>query len=247
MPNNLKLIRERKNLSQAELARRVGITRQALSLIESNQQEPSLTNGLRISKALDASIQQIFFLEEDVMKTTERKSLTKIERLMLINQYRILQELHKDDPRQVKRFAYQEEIFERGYAWLYHELFDNLWDEQPIETAKECVDILQLHRLMLFSFGDSPSPEEVDRVKFQGFDGNYEAEYLAFARFFCQEGERFEELKIINSHHHTLPRYRRMLAEWTRIGRDEIPLSRPQVNSILDAGDRRPKTNSESH
>ncbi len=237
MPNRLKLLRERKGLSQAELARMVHVSRQALSLIEANRQDPSLPLALKIAEILDRPLQQIFFLGETDMETTKTSGLTKVERLMLVNQFRLLQEVHKDDEHMKQHYARLEQIFERGYVYLYDEAFRGLSDEVSPEVAQEVLSILDLHRALLWSLGEKPDPEYLEKVKFQGFDANNESEYLGFAKFFQKHPDipKFEEQRIFNSHHSTLARYRKMLIEWDRMGR-ETRLTKPQIDSILESG-----------
>jgi uncharacterized protein YfbU (UPF0304 family) len=235
MPNRLKLIRERKQISQSELARRIYVSRQALSAIESNKQDPSLSVALKIAMVLGAPLQEIFFVEDINMEKTKSQSLTPIERLQLVNQYRILQVVHKDDEYLVKHYARLEEIYKCGYVWLYR-IHENLWDELPLEVSAEVLDILDMHRSLLFSLGEKPEPRDLERVKFKGFDANNESEYLGFAEFFCQGGDKYRELRIFNSHHPTLSRYRKMLEEWNRTGR-RTQLTKVQIESILQAGE----------
>jgi uncharacterized protein YfbU (UPF0304 family) len=229
------VIRERKGISQVDLSRTINVSRQALSAIETHKQDPSLPVALKIAQALDTPLQQIFFLEDQSMETAKSVSLTKAERLNFVNQFRILQAIHHDDDIEVKHYRYLEEIFERGYEYLYFECFEHLWDAMPTEVAEEVVDILQMHRVLLHSLGEKPSPADIERVKFLGFDGNYESNYLAFGRFYTKDGERFEEIKVINSHHPTLDGYRKMLAEWRRMD-NKHQLSKAQIESILEAG-----------
>ncbi|WP_051321970.1 substrate-binding domain-containing protein [Alicyclobacillus contaminans] len=61
--NRVRLLRERSGYSQAELARRVGVTRQALSLVESGQVIPSTVVALRLARVLGASVEDVFFEE----------------------------------------------------------------------------------------------------------------------------------------------------------------------------------------
>ncbi len=234
MPNHLRRVRETKGLSQAELARSIGVTRQALSAIESNKQDPSLHLALQIARALGAEIEGIFF--EDVsMEKLAVKAISKTDRLQLVNQYKILHALHADEEYLSKHYEKLAEIFERGYIDLYHEAFNELWDELTPEVSEEVLTILDMHRALLWSLGQNPNPKDVERVKFLGFDGNNESEQLGFAKFFTKDGDRYEELRIFNSHHPTLARYRKMLAEWKRMGR-KPDLTKDQIESILDAG-----------
>lgn len=237
MPNRLRLLRERTGISQAELARKVGVSRQALSAIEANKQEPSLPVALKIARILAFPFEQIFFPGGDDMETVKTLGLTRVERLMLVNQFRLLQVANKDDDRLREHYRRLEEIFERGYVQLYDEAFRALNDELPPEVSEEVLSILDMHRAMLWSLGERPDPEYVEKVKFQGFDANNEWEYLGFAKFIQQHPDRpkYEELRIFNSHGATLPRYRKMLAEWKRMGRP-THLTRPQIDAILEAG-----------
>jgi uncharacterized protein YfbU (UPF0304 family) len=234
MPNRLKQVREKKGLSQAELARLVGVTRQALSAVEANKQDPSLQLALQLSRILTTDMAEIFF-EDLAMEKLATRFLSKTERLQLVNQYRILQAVHADDDYLCKQYKRLEEIFERGYIDMYHEAFNDLWDELPSEVTEEVLNILDLHRAMLWSLGQNANPKDVERVKFQGFDGNNESQQLGFAKFFAQDGEKYRELSIFNSHHPTLQRYKKMLTEWERMGR-KPQLTKDQIESILDAG-----------
>lgn len=234
MPNRLRLIREKKGLGQAELARLVGVTRQALSAVEANKQDPSLQLALQISRVLRTDMADIFF-EDVAMEKLATRFLSKTERLQLVNQYRILQAVHADDDYLSKQYKRLEEIFERGYVDMYHEAFNDLWEELSPELTEEVLNILDMHRAMLWSLGQNPNPKDVERVKFHGFDGNNESQQLGFAKFFTRDGDKYKELQIFNSHHPTLQRYRKMLAEWKRMGR-KPNLTKDQIDSILDAG-----------
>jgi putative transcriptional regulator len=57
----LKLARIEKNLSQQELADRVDVTRQTIGLIERGNYNPTLNLCIRIAKALDRTLDQLFW------------------------------------------------------------------------------------------------------------------------------------------------------------------------------------------
>ena len=59
----MKLSRVEKELSQQELADKVGATRQTIGLIEKRKYNPSLSLCLKIAKALDKTLDQIFWEE----------------------------------------------------------------------------------------------------------------------------------------------------------------------------------------
>lgn len=63
MGNNMKLIREQKQLTQKELADKLNVSRSWLEKVENGKVEPSLKLALRIAAVLGCSIEDIFFLK----------------------------------------------------------------------------------------------------------------------------------------------------------------------------------------
>jgi putative transcriptional regulator len=61
----LKLARTAKKLSQQELADRVGATRQTIGLIEKGKYNPSLKLCVNIAKALDKTLNDLFWDEKE--------------------------------------------------------------------------------------------------------------------------------------------------------------------------------------
>ena len=57
----LKLARVEKDLSQAELAEKVGVTRQTIGLIEAGGYNPTLNLCIAICKVLDKTLDQLFW------------------------------------------------------------------------------------------------------------------------------------------------------------------------------------------
>ena len=60
----MKLSRIEKNLNQQELAELVDVTRQTIGLIERGNYNPTLNLCIKIAKALDRSLDQLFWEEE---------------------------------------------------------------------------------------------------------------------------------------------------------------------------------------
>ena len=58
--NNLKLIREKKKISQSELAALLEVSRQTINGIEKNKSNPSLQLALKIAYYLDTPLEDIF-------------------------------------------------------------------------------------------------------------------------------------------------------------------------------------------
>ena len=65
MKNNLKVERAIKNITQEDLAKQIGVTRQAINSIELNKYVPSTILALKLSRYFDKSVNEIFVLEKD--------------------------------------------------------------------------------------------------------------------------------------------------------------------------------------
>jgi putative transcriptional regulator len=65
LENRLRVARAELRLSQEELARMAGVTRQTISSIENGQYTPSALLAFRLARELGKPVDQIFFLEED--------------------------------------------------------------------------------------------------------------------------------------------------------------------------------------
>ena len=59
--NNLSQIRKEKNLSQNDLAKLVGVSRNTISLIETGQYEPTAKLALLLCVALDKKFEELFY------------------------------------------------------------------------------------------------------------------------------------------------------------------------------------------
>ncbi|MBK8347768.1 MAG: helix-turn-helix transcriptional regulator [Saprospiraceae bacterium] len=64
MKNNLKVQRAIKNITQDELAKQIGVSRQAINFIESGKYVPSTVLALKLSRFFDKSVNEIFYLED---------------------------------------------------------------------------------------------------------------------------------------------------------------------------------------
>lgn len=60
--NRLKIVRAEKNLTQAALAELIGTTRKSINAIEMERMVPSTLLALKLARALDTAIEQIFHL-----------------------------------------------------------------------------------------------------------------------------------------------------------------------------------------
>jgi len=63
--NRVKLARIENDLTQAQLAERVGVTRQTIGLIERGRYNPSLRLCLTIAATLNKTLDELFWIVED--------------------------------------------------------------------------------------------------------------------------------------------------------------------------------------
>jgi len=65
MKNNLRVERAIKNITQAELAELIGVSRQTINTIESNRYVPSTVLALKIAKVFDKPVEELFMLSDE--------------------------------------------------------------------------------------------------------------------------------------------------------------------------------------
>lgn len=61
----MKAARAAKDMSQGELAEAVGVTRQTIGMIEAGDYNPTLNLCIKICKALDKTLDELFWNEEE--------------------------------------------------------------------------------------------------------------------------------------------------------------------------------------
>lgn len=66
--NNVKVARVQADLTQQQLADKVGVTRQTISLIEKGKYNPTLKLCLAICHAVDKTLDEIFWLNKESEK-----------------------------------------------------------------------------------------------------------------------------------------------------------------------------------
>lgn len=64
MKNNLKVERAIKSITQEELAKKIGVTRQAINSIELNKFVPSTILAIKLSEYFNKTVNEIFSLED---------------------------------------------------------------------------------------------------------------------------------------------------------------------------------------
>ncbi len=64
MRNRVRAEREFLNITQDDLAKKVGVSRQTINAIEHDKNMPSILLAMKIAKALNRKVDDLFFLEE---------------------------------------------------------------------------------------------------------------------------------------------------------------------------------------
>lgn len=65
MKNSIKVERAKKDLTQAKLAKMIGVSRQTINSMELGKYVPSTVLALRLSKIFETSVNQIFELDDE--------------------------------------------------------------------------------------------------------------------------------------------------------------------------------------
>ncbi len=69
MKNQLKVLRAQRDWSQADLADRLGVSRQTVNAIETGKYDPSLPLAFRIARLFGLIIEQVFEEESEEERT----------------------------------------------------------------------------------------------------------------------------------------------------------------------------------
>ena len=64
MKNRLKVARAEMDLTQEELAQRIGVSRQSINAIESGRYVPSTVLALKMAQVFGKPVEEVFMLEE---------------------------------------------------------------------------------------------------------------------------------------------------------------------------------------
>lgn len=68
--NRLKVLRAERDWTQAELARRVGVTRKTINTVERGVFVPSTVLALKVARTFQLPLEQVFWLDESPTSTT---------------------------------------------------------------------------------------------------------------------------------------------------------------------------------
>lgn len=68
MENRIKKLRAERKMTQEQLSKCVGVSRQSIVAIESGKYNPSLELAFKIAKEFDCTIEEVFLFEEGETK-----------------------------------------------------------------------------------------------------------------------------------------------------------------------------------
>ncbi|HAE62081.1 MAG TPA: transcriptional regulator [Eubacteriaceae bacterium] len=74
MKNRIKELREQKGMTQEQLGRLIGTSRQAVNAIETEKFEPSIWIAYDIAQVFGCAIEEIFLFEESTKKSRAERS-----------------------------------------------------------------------------------------------------------------------------------------------------------------------------
>lgn len=69
MKNRIKVLRAERDLTQAQLAAAVDVSRQTINAIETGKFDPSLPLAFKIARLFELSIEEVFLYEESADET----------------------------------------------------------------------------------------------------------------------------------------------------------------------------------
>ena len=64
LKNNIKLERARHNMTQADLAMKVGVSRKTINTIETGRFMPTAITAIKIARAFGLTVEEVFILDE---------------------------------------------------------------------------------------------------------------------------------------------------------------------------------------
>lgn len=79
--SHIKEIREEYNLSQQELADKIGVSRQTIYYLEKGSYNPSLTISFKIAEVLEKPLKEIFYQEPIIKDILKNKTLEELEKI----------------------------------------------------------------------------------------------------------------------------------------------------------------------
>ena len=156
-------------------------------------------------------------------------TFTDTERLILANQYEILGKLNND-----RAYLDLAENLKDGHESIYNGKIR----VSPIFSKDDSdlvYSILELYETIQYSFDNLLDKGSLTPacVKFPGFDGNHEGEYMRFVSALV-DNDQFAHVKADrNSHSEKKTTYENMLSKWVSLGKNR-PLPLDDIEAIFN-------------
>lgn len=165
--------------------------------------------------------------------------LTDTERSILMHQHMLLARMDGQD---TEYHELATEILYRGYHEMWpDECLGNLDKIVPKNVMEFVHDVFDMYRLLKREFDALPDDKKAEldanEIKFRGFDGNNETQYMSYAKFVREKMARWTELDIedYNSHCPCEDKYREMLAALPEKPYKVGKLTAEQIKAVTEA------------
>ena len=125
--SKIKELREEQKISQQDLAKSVGVSRQTIYYLERGMSNPSLTLSLDISKQLNKPIEEIFFYEPVIKELIDNIKLGNLKEIAneIGIEYNKIMKLSEIDDDELSKMYTEEELTKISEALgiEFHKLF----------------------------------------------------------------------------------------------------------------------------
>lgn len=125
--SKIKELREEQKISQQDLAKSVGVSRQTIYYLERGMSNPSLTLSLDISKQFNKPIEEIFFYEPVIKEIIDNIKLGDLKEIAdeIGIEYNKIMKLSEIDDEQLSKMYTEEELTKISEALgiEFHKLF----------------------------------------------------------------------------------------------------------------------------
>lgn len=160
------------------------------------------------------------------------------DRLILSNQYRILELLDKE---RASEHVEHRAVLTHAQETHYVTLLEDFSNALNLDVTREVMDILAMFTRLRLSYDHLGGPASIveEGIEFSGFNPEFEAEALSYAQFYMQKLGRHRWLRArdgkgIESSVPMLDVYRRMLSAWKGIGMSKV-LTEAEIAEVVNA------------
>ena len=169
--------------------------------------------------------------------------LSKKDRLILINQYKILTILNPDES---TRYSNYIRTLEQGYELNYDSMAGWITDGMKPEECEEIVDILEMYRCLNASYRKLKDKKGIIKkhLDFPGFDANEEEKELSYVEYLLYSMNKFKEFRKRgkypdhDSRTPALNKYRAMFRVWENLANKKM-LSKSEILDVLSGEENR--------